>query len=188
MGQPPTLQTFVERRTKSLAAQLAGTSQGHIPTGGFGPGAFKMGDFLAGPILETFDADKDELLTRAEWLAAPQRLYDASNRDAEGQVTEQGLAAGFNSMFPKPPEGTPGPPGGFSPGGFLAGPLLQRADGDKDGKLTLAELLTTAEKLFDEFDKRNTGQLDETAFSLLLNALFPAPNFGPPPPPTRPKE
>ena len=186
MGQPPDLKTFVERRTKSVAAQLAGTSQGHIPTGGFGPGAFKVGDFLAGPMLESLDADKNEVLSRAEWLAAPQRLFDASERDAEGLVNAQGLAAGFNSMFPKPPEGTPGPPGGFSPGGFMAGPLVKRADSDQDGKLTSAELLAAAEKLFDEFDKQKSGQLDETAFGLLLNALFPTPNFGQPPrPPNR---
>jgi spore coat protein H len=185
MGQPPGLKTFVERRTKSVAAQLAGTSQGHIPTGGFGPGAFKMGDFLAGPMLESLDTNKDELLSRAEWLAAPQRLFDASERDADGLVNEKGIMAGLNSMFPKPaeggPGGPPGPPGGFSPGGFMAGPLVKRADSDQDGNVTIAELLVTAEKLFDEFDKQHSGELDETSFGLLLNALFPTPNFGPPP-------
>src|SRR5207253_961573 len=58
MPKPPDLATFVEKRTKSVAAQLAGTSSGFVPTGGFGPGGFKMGDQLAGPVLEMLDADK----------------------------------------------------------------------------------------------------------------------------------
>lgn len=189
MGKPPDLTTFVEKRSKSVAAQLAGTSQGHIPTGGFGPGAFKMGDMLAGPLLETFDADKDELLSRAEWLAAPHQVFNACEKDDRGQVTETALAAGLNGMLPKPPEGGPGggpggPPGGpgaFSPGAFMSGPVFKRADADKDGNLTLAELCEAAEKLFDEFDPQKSGRLDETAFGQLLNALFPTPNFGPPP-------
>ncbi|HEY3964700.1 MAG TPA: CotH kinase family protein [Planctomycetaceae bacterium] len=190
MGQPPDLRIFVEKRTKSVAAQLDGTSQGHVPTGGFGPGAFKIGDMLAGPVLEMFDADKNELLSRAEWQATPQLVFDACEKDDQGRLSETSLAAGLNSMFPKPPEGgpggapgggPPGPPGAFSPGAFLAGPLVKRADADKDGNLTLAELLVVADKLFDEFDKQKTDQLDETALGLMLNSLFPPPNFGPPP-------
>ena len=186
MGAPPDLKTFVERRTKSVAAQLAGTSQGHIPTGGFGPGAFKLGDFLSGPMLETLDADKNELLSRDEWLAAPRQVFNACEKDDQGQISETSLAAGLNSMFPKPQEGGAegGPargPGAFSLGAFMSGPLVKRVDADKDGKLTLVELLAGAEKLFDEFDKQQSGQLDEAAFGVMLNALFPAPSFGGPP-------
>jgi hypothetical protein len=35
-GAPPDLKVFVEKRAESVAAQLAGTSPGHVPTGGFG--------------------------------------------------------------------------------------------------------------------------------------------------------
>ncbi|QDU23204.1 CotH kinase family protein [Urbifossiella limnaea] len=36
-GKPPNLREFVGRRTASVAAQLAGTSAGYVPAGGFGP-------------------------------------------------------------------------------------------------------------------------------------------------------
>lgn len=36
-NRPPDLRTFIDRRTESVAAQLAGTSKGHVPTAGFGP-------------------------------------------------------------------------------------------------------------------------------------------------------
>jgi spore coat protein H len=36
-GAPPDLREFIETRMESVAAQLAGTSTGHVPTGGWGP-------------------------------------------------------------------------------------------------------------------------------------------------------
>jgi hypothetical protein len=62
----------------------------------------------------------------------------------------------------------------------MSGPIVKRADADKDGKVTRDELMAAAGKLFDEFDKGKSGKLDEMAFGELLNALFPLPNFGPP--------
>jgi hypothetical protein len=35
-GSPPPLKEFVEKRTASVAAQVAGTAKGFVPTGGFG--------------------------------------------------------------------------------------------------------------------------------------------------------
>ena len=35
-GAPPAMKEFVEKRTASVAAQLAGTSKGYVPTGRFG--------------------------------------------------------------------------------------------------------------------------------------------------------
>src|SRR5262249_44881118 len=81
-GQAPSLRTFVEKRTASAAAQLAGTSKGYVPVmsfggpkggfggpkggfggpmggpggfGGPGPGGFGPGFMLAKPIMENFD-------------------------------------------------------------------------------------------------------------------------------------
>lgn len=37
-GSSLSLESFIEKRTDSIAQQLAGTSKGYVPTGGFGPG------------------------------------------------------------------------------------------------------------------------------------------------------
>jgi hypothetical protein len=173
-GRPPSLKTFVERRTASLAAQIAGTSTGHVPTGGFGPGGFKAGIFLASPMLEDLDTDKDEKLSKAEWLAGANKLFAACKKDDAERVNIKAVADGLNRLFPKPPDGGPG---GFTAGSFMAAPIVRRADTDKDGKATLAELLAAAERLFDNFDKEQGGRLDEDHFSELLNDLLPPPNF-----------
>lgn len=176
-GRPPALKTFVEKRTASVATQIAGKSKGYIPTSGFGPGGFKLGDMLAGPMLEDLDTDKDEQLSREEWVAAARKVFAACTADGQGRLNEKALADGLNGMFPKP---AGGPPGGFGPGAFMAGPVVKRADADKDGGVTLPELVAAAEKIFDDFDKGKAGKLDEAAFSELLNTLFPPPRFGPP--------
>ena len=179
-GKPPILTTFVEKRTESLAAQIAGTSKGYVPTGGFGQRAFKAGEMMAGPFLGVFDTDKDGKLSRDEWLTAAKKVFDACEKDSEKRVTEASMGDAINGMLPKPP----GPPGGqppkFGPGNFMAGGIFQRVGADKDGKITLEKLVAEAGKLFDQFDKGKTGKLDESAFSDMLTALFPAPNFGPP--------
>jgi hypothetical protein len=80
------------------------------------------------------------------------------------------------------PGGGPfGPPGGFGLGNVLASAVMKRADANKDGKVTLEELLTAAEALFKEADKGKKGTLDERALAAGINALFPPPGgFGPP--------
>ncbi len=173
-GKPPTLKTFVENRTASVAAQLAGTSKGHVPTGGFGPGDFKMGDALGGPLMASFDTDKDGKMSRAEWLALGKRLYSASDTTAAGKIDPRRLSAGLKEMLPKMPEKGPPPPG-FGMEAFLTGPIFARADGNKDGKVTAAEIDSAAAEMFDEFDKAKAGKLDGPTFAAMLTALFPPP-------------
>jgi spore coat protein H len=179
-GSPPALKKFVERRTASVAAQVAGTSKGYVPAAFGMGGPPKIGAIMAGPFLEAMDADGDDRLSRDEWAAAGKRLFDACERDRDGKVDLKGLTAGLNKSLPAPPEGAP--PGGFSLGGFMAGAIMDRADADKDRRLTSDELLAAARATFDEFDRRKAGKLDEDEFADLLTAVFPAPKFAPPPP------
>lgn len=184
-GKPPAMKTFVERRTASVAAQVSGTSKGYIPTGGFG-GPPKFGPMLAGPMMEAMDKDGNEWLSRDEWVGAAQRLWDACERDKDGKADLKALTAGLNKSLPPQPEGTP--PGAFTLGGFMAGAILDRADADKDKKLTAEELLAAAKAAFAEFDKTKAGKLDEDGFAELLTAVFPAPKGGPPPGPPKDKK
>src|SRR5207253_929173 len=70
--------------------------------------------------------------------------------------------------------------GGFGPGNFLARPLLEALDGNKDGKLSKDELSAGVKKFFKDCDKDNKGEIDEKALADGLNRIFPAPpGFGP---------
>ena len=184
-GKPPEMTTFIDKRTTSLAAQLAGTSKGFTPAGGFGQPP-KFGDMMAGPMLEARDTDKDGKLSKDEWVATAKRVFEVAAKDKDAKVTEKGIADAINELWPKPPADGPKFPG---PGAMLATPIMQRADADKDRKLTQDEMVAAAKALFDEFDKAKAGKLDEEVFAEMLNALFPPPKFGPPPgPPPEPKK
>jgi enterochelin esterase-like enzyme len=81
------------------------------------------------------------------------------------------------------PNGSLGMPGGlgrFSPGTFLAGALVKRADADKDGKVTEAELVAAVKQLFKEWDKDNKGALDEKQIADGINRLVMRPGLGRP--------
>ncbi|HZY90042.1 MAG TPA: CotH kinase family protein, partial [Gemmataceae bacterium] len=193
------LRSFVEQRTASVAAQLAGKSKGYVPTMGFGPGGprpgapggpgggFGPGNFLAKPLLEALDGDKDGTVSKDELVAAAKKFFRDCDKGGAGKLDAKALAEGLNRLFPRPPG--VGPPAGFGPGTFLAGAVLKRADADKDGKVSLDELVAAAEALFKECDKEKKGRLDEKGVAAGINLLFPAPPaFGPPGgrPPMRP--
>ena len=90
-GKPPALKEFIEKRTASVAAQVAGTSKGYVPTGGPGGGGPpQVGAMLAGPMLAALDTDRDEKLSRDEWLAAAKeairRLREGRGRAGRSEV------------------------------------------------------------------------------------------------------
>lgn len=183
-GKPPPLRMFVDKRTESLTAQLAGRSTGHVPAGVLGPGGFRAGDFAAGPLIDALGHTEDGQLTRAEWLAGVRKAFDAAAKDASGRIDETGLAVALNGLI-RGGKGGPPPQRGF--GNLLAGPFVRRADADRDGKLTLAELTTTAAQLFDTADRGKAGRIDEPTFAALLNSLATPPAADPPADPTKEK-
>lgn len=179
--RPPDLRTFVEKRAASVAAQLAGKSKGFVMAGGFGQGQQpKAGDMLAGPLLEALDANRDGKMSRDEWESAARRVFAACEKDADGRIDQKSLGAGLNGMFPKAPDWMPAPPVAFSLGNMMAGPIVTRADANKDGKLTVDELVAAANVLFDQIDEKKAGVLDHPAFSEMITRLFPIPGGAPP--------
>ncbi|MBS0264905.1 MAG: CotH kinase family protein [Planctomycetes bacterium] len=181
-GRPPELTTFMEKRFESLEQQLDGRSTGFVPKSGFGQGGLKMGSIVSGHVLETLDADHDEVLSREEWTAAIRRLYETRVLAGETGITQKQVSDAINEMF-RNPEETPaqGKSQGLRMGDFMAAAIVRRADADKNGQLTAEELLGTAETLFDKYDPQKSGKLDDGGLADLLNELFPVPNFGGPP-------
>jgi spore coat protein CotH len=112
---PPDLKTFVEKRTASISAQLAGENKGYVPVAG-GPGGFGMrvprpGEVLPGMLqnmLNLSDAQKKQV---AEL-----------QKEVEGKL-DQILTADQKAQLKRIREGGPfGGPGGGPPGGPGAGP------------------------------------------------------------------
>lgn len=187
-GRSMDLRTFADKRTASVEAQLAGTSKGYVPTGfgpggpGGGQGGMGPGNFMAKPLLEALDADKDGKLSKEELLAGAVKFFKECDKGKTGSITENALADGINRLMPGPPGGGPGPggPGGFGPGNHFAALFFKRAAPDKDGKLALEKFLATTETLFTEADKDKKGKLDESTLAAAINRLLPPPRFGPP--------
>jgi len=65
-------------------------------------------------------------------------------------------------------------------GAALAAALMKRGDSNKDGKLTLDELLAAVKQVYKEADKDNKGKLDEKQLAEAINRLVPAPRPGRP--------
>jgi hypothetical protein len=179
---------------------------GFGPGGPGGPGGFGMGNFLAKPLLEALDTDKDGQVTKDELVAGARKFFAACDVKKQGKIDEKALAEGLNRIFPQPPGfgppgagpgGPGGGPGGFGgpgggPGAVLASAVVRRAGTDIDGSMSLDKLLAAAEALFKECDKDKKGKLDESGLAAGINLLFPPPPaFGPPgfgPPGGRPEE
>ena len=134
------IRTFVPVRARSVNDQLAGKSKGAIlsrsgpggppgggggrggPPGMGGPGGFGPGMFLAEAFLSALDADKDGMVTQAEFTQGFLKWFDAWNTDHSGALTEEQLRAGINKDLSPfrggPPPGFDfGPPDEFGPPG-----------------------------------------------------------------------
>ncbi len=209
-GSGPTLRTFVEKRTASVTAQLAGEKKGFVPSGGFGfggggkgpgdkgPGGkgpgdkgkgpgfggFGMGSMLTKPILDAADSNNDGKISREEFMEAAKKFFKECDSDGTGTIEEKALADGIDRLFPFPPGFGKGPPGGPKPGPAMAGMMMKKIDSGKNGKVTSAVFLKSAEAFFQESDKDKSGFLDETEITEAINQFTPRfPGFGPPPGP-----
>lgn len=124
-GQPPKpIKGFVPARHASVAAQLAGKSEG-LPIGerggpggpgGRGPGGprggFGPGMFLAEPIKNLADADKNDQITPKELTSLAEKWWSEWDSAKTGKLNEEQLGEGLVKAFPPPPGfGGPGGPG-----------------------------------------------------------------------------
>lgn len=203
-GPPQSLRAFIDKRTASISAQLAGKSKGFVPTmvfggppgggppGGGPPGGgfpkFGPGSMVAKPAFAAADADKDGKLKLDEARASATKFFDECDKDKKGVLDDKMLAEGINRLMPLPPGfGGGKPPAfpGFGPGNFVAKSLLKALKA-KDNKISKADWLAATERLFKDWDADKSVALSETEFTDGLNRLlapapgaFPGPGGGP---------
>ena len=115
-GRTPELRSFVEKRTASVTAQLAGESKGYVPTGGpgghGGPGGFMMRPPQPGEILPAMlqqalsvtDEQKRQLAdVQKEVDARLDRILTSEQKARLKQMREGGLGGGFRGPGGSPP-------------------------------------------------------------------------------------
>ena len=186
------LRDFIAKRTDSVVAQLDGKSQGKElagmnfgkgPPGGFGKG-FGPGQQLAKPFMEQADTDKNGKLSSDELRLAAGRLFKSAGGDEKTPVGEKELIETLERILPPPPVfGGFKPPQqgkGFGPARGIVGGLYKAIGSDPGQKITRDQFLAGAEKLFKQWDKDNTGMIDEKRLVEAINQIMPPPRFGPP--------
>ena len=198
-GSATGLETFLVKRRESVIAQLAGTSKGKAPgmsfgpggPGGFGPGGggpggggFGPGNFHGPQLLSAADANKDQKLSREEFLNLASKWLREWDKNKDDSLSGEEITAGLNAALGPPPNAAPGgfkPPAGFGPGLFLGPPLLKAADEDKDDKISKDEWTALFNNWFKQWDTKSDDSLDNAELVAGLNKVFgPPPGFRPP--------
>lgn len=118
---------FAAKRSASIEGQIEGKRKGKVLSGGFG---FGPGGFLARPVLNAVDKDKDGKLTKEETDAAVKALFAKLDKDHKGELNQQELTDGINKLMPRPPGfGRPGGAGGPAAGGKPAADAAKPSSG-----------------------------------------------------------
>ncbi|HEX2973813.1 MAG TPA: CotH kinase family protein [Tepidisphaeraceae bacterium] len=178
--QMPELTEFVDRRAQSVLDQLAGKSEGFIPTGQRGGLAAALGGkpaVLGMAFLKSADTDNNGKMTRAEMEAAVERFFDANDKDQNGVMEERVLVEAMVSVMPKIENAAEGDRRGNReaqprrPAAVLARFILRDADGNGDRRVSSRELLRLARAVFQSADKSHDNTLDEKEMTELMNRL-----------------
>ncbi|HSI84328.1 MAG TPA: CotH kinase family protein, partial [Candidatus Methylacidiphilales bacterium] len=131
------IQTFAEARAKSVEAQLAGKEVPAAPDNGRGPGGPPRGGpggpggFGRGPegmepqIFAKLDTDKDDKISKQEWMAETTGLFKKWDAEKTGFLTEEQLKTGITK------DALPAPPGGGQGPGQQGGDRPPRPPGDE---------------------------------------------------------
>ena len=167
------------------------------PGGAGGPGGFGPAMFLAPQMFSQADKNGDHKLTKEEFTALADAWFDKLDSNKTGNLSQEQFTERLGNVLPPPegfgpPDGGPGdgprPEGGprFGPAGFVGPALFRIADADKNGSLTRAELKSTFEKWYEQWDSDKSGALTEEKLRDGLNVVLPQPDFGGPGGPSGP--
>ncbi len=148
----------------------------------------KGGPGMDDQIIRMFDTNKDGKVTKDEFVGAVRKQFAEMDLNNDGRITDDDLPplmrgrnvlAGGQGGAPGQGPGTgpgmgPGTGQGFGgrPGmGFPLLRLLQGADANKDGIITLDEVLAAADTRFLQFDRNKDGVIDKADFDQLRKEM-----------------
>jgi Ca2+-binding EF-hand superfamily protein len=107
-------------------------------------------------MLDAADANKDGVLTRAEFLAQREKAFAHLDRNGDGYIDKSDVSAGFRPRQNKD-------------GQFQE--LVARFDVDGDGRVSKAEFVNGPSPLFDQADKDHDGELNPEELAALKALL-----------------
>jgi hypothetical protein len=140
---------------------------------------------LVKPIIDIVDTDKNGKISLGEFKLAAAKLFKEAGGDGNNPLEEEKLIETINRLMPAPPMfggfKMPPPPKGFGPGKNMAGAILKHTASEKAKKISQEQWMAGAERLFQQWDKRKSGFLDENLLRDGLNQFIPPPQFGPMP-------
>ena len=168
------------QRMRGMAGRSPGGQRGGPggerggPAGG-APDA-QTGSQMGGPLLRMFDTDKDGKVTKDEFMAGVRKRFAEMDLNNDGRITDEDLPPmlrGRNIIAGGQIAGdqAPGAGAGRMGPGMPMLRMLQEADANKDGIVTLDEALAAAEKRFATLDRNKDGVIDKADFDALRKEM-----------------
>jgi Ca2+-binding EF-hand superfamily protein len=132
----------------------------------------RMDEFRQKRIVARWDGDRDGKATRDEFLATVKRRFAAFDLNGDGRITEEDLPPIMRGRDVLKGDGTVPQLGRrMERGGAGMMAELRSADANKDGVVTLDEVVARAASRFDALDRSKDGSVDQGDFDALRSEM-----------------
>ena len=134
----------------SCAALAMADDMVSFATGGYARGLRTMDE------MHKIDTDGDGMVSKAEWLAYQEKIFEALDKNKTGIIDEKEFLTPSSEMA------------SFATGGYARGQqtkeMMHKIDTDGDGTVSHDEFIAYQTKLFDMMDKNHMGSLGPQEF------------------------
>ena len=176
-GPRAVTQDEFDTRTRERFARLDKNSDGVIDSAEIEAGiAARMGErgdrmreMMLQRVLARFDASRDGKVVKDEFLARVKKEFARADLNNDGKISDDDLPPMMRGRDVLKGEGRGGRGlggGSMGGGGMMFGRMIA-ADANKDGVITLDEVLAAATKRFEQFDRNKDGVVDKADFDAM---------------------